>query len=468
MAHGSDLPRVVADPDHGAQVDGRAAFTALYRSNFDYVWTQLRRLGVEECSLEDAAQEVFLVVSRQLGDFAGRASIRTWLFAIARRIAFRFRRTAARTMRRHLALAQRQVEPVPSSLDAALQHQEAERLLAVFLRQLDDDKRAAFILGEIEGLGRVELGQALRCNPNTAYARLRAARQQFDRCFVSPAARAALLAYAREPESAPEAHRYGVWLLVTARIDGGRAPVRSHAAASRVGSGMVKGMLVTAGVGALAVLALMLRGPASQPAITPAMMIPAPLPGSPPEVAAAPVQSPDAPPGLATRGAAIHGPLLLDVPFVDVIRSPSEHTDGRPDRPRKRPRRTAPLPVRASLPVEPSPPPAPEPSEPAEVGSGLAEELALLGQARRTLAVGQASAALDLLAQHSEKFPVSTLRPARAAMRISALCRGGDEAQARDEAAEFLRAYPASGLAEQVRASCPVSAPVTTKPRSGD
>lgn len=464
MAHGSDLPRVVADPDHGAQADERAAFTALYRSNFDYVWTQLRRLGVEEGSLEDAAQEVFLVVSRQLGDFAGRASIRTWLFAIARRIAFRFRRTAARTMRRHLALAQRQVEPAPSSLDAALQHHEAERLLAVFLRQLDDDKRAAFILGEIEGLGRVELGQALRCNPNTAYARLRAARQQFDRCFVSPAARAALLACAREPEPAPEAHRHGAWLLLTARIDGRRAPVRSHAAASRVGSGMVKGMLVTAGVGALAVLASMLRGPAPQPA----MMITAPVHESPPEVAAAPVQRPDAASGQATRGAAIRGSSPLDVPFVDVVRSPLEHTDRRPDRSRKRPRRTDPLPVRASLPVEPSPPPAPEPSEPAEVGSGLAEELALLGQARRTLAVGRAGAALELLAQHSKKFPVSTLRPARAAMRISALCRGGDEAQARDEAAEFLRAYPASGLAEQVRASCPVSAPVTTKPRAGD
>ena len=73
----------------------------LYRESFDDVWAALRRLGVPAASLEDAVHDVVVVAHRRREDFEGRSGARTWLLGIARRIAFRYRRTEARTLRRH-------------------------------------------------------------------------------------------------------------------------------------------------------------------------------------------------------------------------------------------------------------------------------------------------------------------------------------------------------------------------------
>ena len=50
---------------------------------------QLRGLAAAgpSAALDDATQEVFLVVHRRLGEFEGRAAVTTWLFGIARRVA---------------------------------------------------------------------------------------------------------------------------------------------------------------------------------------------------------------------------------------------------------------------------------------------------------------------------------------------------------------------------------------------
>ncbi|MDC0673472.1 sigma-70 family RNA polymerase sigma factor [Nannocystis radixulma] len=230
-----------------------AEFAEVYRAQFEFVWSQLRRLGVDESSLEDAAQEVFVVVHRRLDEFAGRSALRTWLFAIARRVAFRFRRSAARRFRRHQALARQSLAPAYPDPDEAIRHGQARRLLAAFLQQLDGDKRAAFLLGELEGLGRAELGQALGINPNTAYARLRAAREQFDRAFVSPSARAAILSEARAPTPPSAAQRLRVWALVGLGLGADRALVATSTTAATTGG--LKLLLVA---GILSVLSVML------------------------------------------------------------------------------------------------------------------------------------------------------------------------------------------------------------------
>ena len=81
------------------QSPSNADFAAVYRREFDYVWSCLRALGVHEAELEDGAQAVFLVVHRRLAEFDGRAQLRTWLFAIAARVAARGRRDHARAKR---------------------------------------------------------------------------------------------------------------------------------------------------------------------------------------------------------------------------------------------------------------------------------------------------------------------------------------------------------------------------------
>ena len=78
-----------------ALADGTPPVLAdVYRAHFGYVWHALRRLGVRTADLEDAAQEVFLVVHRKLAEFDATRPLRPWLFGILHRVASDNRRRA--------------------------------------------------------------------------------------------------------------------------------------------------------------------------------------------------------------------------------------------------------------------------------------------------------------------------------------------------------------------------------------
>ncbi|MDC0672006.1 RNA polymerase sigma factor [Nannocystis radixulma] len=152
-------------------------FAAFFRAHFTYVHQNLRRLGVAAAAVEDAAQEVFLVVLRRSD--APITSVRGWLFGIVRRIAWRYRRGASRRERLVHALSLEPVRRVDG--DAQLLEREVTALLDRFLARLDDDKRAVFVLAELEQQSAGEIASALGIKENTVYSRLRAARQEFDR-----------------------------------------------------------------------------------------------------------------------------------------------------------------------------------------------------------------------------------------------------------------------------------------------
>lgn len=154
---------------------------AIFERYFAFVWRNARRLGVPEAAVDDAVQDVFLVVHRRLREFEARSSIETWLFGILLRVAQDYRRAA----RRHNT----KLAEVEAAADLMRRHDrpddivdrhEAVRFLYRMLDELDEDKRAIFVLVELEEMAVTEAAEAARMNVNTAYARLRAARQQFD------------------------------------------------------------------------------------------------------------------------------------------------------------------------------------------------------------------------------------------------------------------------------------------------
>jgi RNA polymerase sigma-70 factor (ECF subfamily) len=152
-------------------------FAALYESEFAYVWRNLRRLGVSDAQLDDAAQDVFLVVYRRLGDFESRSTLRTWIFGIVLRVASTYRRTAQR--RRTEPLDERTADSTSSTEDLT-ERAEAGRLLRRLLDGLDDDRRAVFVLAELEQMTAPEVSAALGVNLNTVYSRLRSARRDIN------------------------------------------------------------------------------------------------------------------------------------------------------------------------------------------------------------------------------------------------------------------------------------------------
>lgn len=148
----------------------------LFREHAPFVWRVLRRMGVREADVEDACQEVFLVVHRKLPEFEERSAIRTWIYGITIRVAKDARRK--RSHEREELVASVPEQTAPDDPHTALGIARARATLDRILDTLDDDKRAAFVLYEIEELPMTEVAGALGCPLQTAYSRLHAARDR--------------------------------------------------------------------------------------------------------------------------------------------------------------------------------------------------------------------------------------------------------------------------------------------------
>lgn len=155
-------------------------FHALYRGEFAFVWSAALHLGVPPGSVDDVVQDVFLIVARRLGEFRGEASMRTWLFAITMRVVQVHRRSASRHLRRVEAFAEAHAD---GGADDPYARRDATDTLLKLLDRLDDDRRAVFVLIELEGMTAQEVAAGLGLNVNTVYSRLRAARQQLERAL---------------------------------------------------------------------------------------------------------------------------------------------------------------------------------------------------------------------------------------------------------------------------------------------
>ena len=82
----------------------------------------------------------------------------------------------------------------------------------------------------------------------------------------------------------------------------------------------------------------------------------------------------------------------------------------------------------------------------------LGEETTLIREARQALRAGNAARALRLLEEARQLFPTGVLQQERERLTIEALVKGGRRADAAARAAAFLRRYPDSPHASEIRA----------------
>lgn len=152
------------------------SFDDVYTQHAAFVWRILRTFGVSDAQIEDAVQDVFVVVHRKLPEWQGRATITTWLFAIARRVASSYRRKVSKPTEELVD------DEHAASTDtfADISRAQAAATVLSILQTLDDDKRTVFALVELEQLSVPEVARMLNINLNTAYSRLRLARAAFE------------------------------------------------------------------------------------------------------------------------------------------------------------------------------------------------------------------------------------------------------------------------------------------------
>ena len=152
-------------------------FRALFDTEFAYVWTSLRRLGVAARDLEDVTHEVLLEVYQQLDRYDPARPLRPWLFAFAFRFASDYKRLA----RHRVEVMDDTVEAVSlgAPADEEVATREARVLIARALEAIPLDRRAVFVLYELEECAMSEIAQSLDIPLHTAYSRLRVAREEF-------------------------------------------------------------------------------------------------------------------------------------------------------------------------------------------------------------------------------------------------------------------------------------------------
>jgi len=154
-------------------------FEAIYQQYFDFVWSSVRRLGVGGDSMDDVVQEVFIVVNSRLHTVQHPESLRSWIYGIVRRTVSGHRRTHRAKVARELVVANAGSRPAPTPLDLTEQAGEL-KLLNKLLAGMDEGKREIFLLVELDEMSVPEVAEALEIPLNTAYSRLRAARQAFE------------------------------------------------------------------------------------------------------------------------------------------------------------------------------------------------------------------------------------------------------------------------------------------------
>lgn len=155
--------------------------TGVYEEHARFVWLTLQRMGVSPADLDDVAHDVFVVVHRRLDSFDNTSRITTWLFGICLRLASNYRRRRRRTpSEAFLRARMRDDAAIPASADemVALRQDRAtaERVLA----ELSVEKRAVFMMFEIEGLSCQEISELMGVPIGTVYSRLHAARGQIE------------------------------------------------------------------------------------------------------------------------------------------------------------------------------------------------------------------------------------------------------------------------------------------------
>lgn len=403
------------------------------------VRARLGQLGVAEAALDDATQEVFAVAHRGLDRIDDPGAIGAWLQGIARRVAFRYRRTSWRHARKLRELPRGSGHHEPSRWDALL-------TLGGGLRRLSPELRRVYLLVEIEGHRADEVARRLGVPPTTIYGRLAAARRQLDALYdelgVAPSRRSrthgwlvgwgslrTMLKAAVSPTGAVCAGAIAtvaVVLVPTLERGGGPRPASGVGVTEASTEGSEEGRSIARRAAPAAdAIPSSDASPSDGPRSTSASVAaasPVSL-GSRPSIEAqwgsarsvTPRATPE--PRAGSPGVSARSPVR-----AEQARSVATASDG------------------ARLPGG-SPP------------DRLAAEVALLRRARAALRGGRAAEALAVLDEHTQRFERGRLASARDAARIQALCALGRSAEAQ-AAARRLRRHQGGATLVPAADSC--------------
>lgn len=175
------LPREQAEPllrSGAVDASERDRVRQLIDAHYTFIWRLLARLGIRADDVDDAAQQVFMVLLTRERLTIKPGSERAFLFGVAVRVAREQRRRSEKA-RSHSDVDFDTLEHPGLDLEALTDQQRARRLLDHLVQCIPEELRMIFILFEIEGLPAIEVAALLDIPAGTVASRLRRARQHF-------------------------------------------------------------------------------------------------------------------------------------------------------------------------------------------------------------------------------------------------------------------------------------------------
>lgn len=176
----AETPQAAGAGGPAPRLDRSSQFAATYARERPFVLALVRRLGVPADGVEDATQEVFLVLHSRLGELDPNTPLRVWLRAVAQHVCSNDRRSRWRRMRWVAPGDPIEPDTLPDLAserpDGATSARELRRLLLQSIERLSPKKRDVLVLALLERRTAVEIAAMKRISPNTASSRLRAAR----------------------------------------------------------------------------------------------------------------------------------------------------------------------------------------------------------------------------------------------------------------------------------------------------
>jgi RNA polymerase sigma-70 factor (ECF subfamily) len=147
--------------------------------HYEFLWRVLRRMGVPEAGIEDAAQQVLVVFANRVDDVLPGAE-RGFLFGTATRVAADMRKKAVRSpVVSGSPIVELHPDDAPSA-EVAIDRRRARETLDRAMDDLPDDLRAVFVLFELEELTMATIAQMLGLPQGTVASRIRRARAEFE------------------------------------------------------------------------------------------------------------------------------------------------------------------------------------------------------------------------------------------------------------------------------------------------
>lgn len=163
--------------DLGTLESNHRRLGAMLKQHYTPVWRVVRRLGVQDASAEDVAQQVFVVAAAKLEQIEPHAE-RAFLLGTAARLAANHRRSAPSRYEATEEDVGGRASDAPGA-DELVDEKRLRSVLDEVLAAMPDDLRTVFVLFEVEELSTAEIAAALDIPHGTAASRLRRAREAF-------------------------------------------------------------------------------------------------------------------------------------------------------------------------------------------------------------------------------------------------------------------------------------------------